>query len=310
MSLTRRFNFLFALLAFSTFVAAGAQAPEQTAVASNIVTTKIKLDDLSMIIVPVSINGSGPYDFLLDTGSAKTIVDQSLADELGLPRGGEKNIVGVLASTKMSVVHVDSLSVAGATVPGGDIFGSDHPAIVTGKVRGVLGEDFLQNFDVLIDYRHQVIRLDAPLGSMAGDAAGEHLPIQLSGIYHGQPSRNRLIVSGHIAELGDVPMSLLLDSAANHLILFRDGLGLHSNQQETVRVGTISQSVSLSAATHTIQSLCLGRNFVSNVTAIALDRRGDVDTDGLVPISLFKSVLISSRGKFVILNPSFPKTSR
>ena len=36
----------------------------------------------------------------------------------------------------------------------------------------------------------------------------------------------------------------------------------------------------------------------------------NTDTDGLVPTSLFKSVFISSRAGFVILNPTFPKTSR
>ena len=181
MSLTRHFNRLFVLLSFAIFIPAMAQAPEQTAPATNIVTAKIKLDDLSMIIVPVSINGSGPYDFLLDTGCAKTIVDQKLADQLGLPRAGEKTVVGILASTRMSVVHVNSLSVAGASVPGGDIFSSDHPATVTSNVRGVLGEDFLRNFDLLIDYRHQTIRIESPLGSMAQTALGEHLPLQLTG---------------------------------------------------------------------------------------------------------------------------------
>ena len=58
------------------------------------------------------------------------------------------------------------------------------------------GEDFLRNFDVLIDYRHRSLRLEAPLGSMAQTAMGEHLPLQLTGIYHGKPTRNRLIISG------------------------------------------------------------------------------------------------------------------
>jgi predicted aspartyl protease len=309
MSLNHCFKSLLFLLALATFPAM-AQVPEQTALNSNIVTAKIKLDDLSMIIVPVSINGSGPYDFMLDTGCAKTIVDQKLADELGLPRVGEKTIVGVLASTRMSAVHVNSLSVAGATVPGGEVFSSDHTATVTGRVRGVLGEDFLQNFDLLIDYRHQTLRFESPLGSMAQTATGEHLPLQLTGTYHGQPSHNRLVVSGHIPEFGDTPMLLLLDSGANGLTLFQESLGQTSNQQETVRTGSFNRWVSSSAATRTVRSLSLGSNSVSNLTAIALARRGDVDTDGLVPTSLFHSIFISHQGKFAILNPSFPKTSR
>ncbi len=310
MSLTHRFNRLFVLLAFATVVPAVAQVPEQTAPTPNIVTAKIKLDDLSMIIVPVSINGSGPYDFLLDTGAAKTMVDQKLADQLSLPRAGEKTVVGMLASARMSVVHVNSLSVAGATVPGGDIFSSDHPATVTSKVRGVLGEDFLQNFDLLIDYRHQSIRFESPLGSMSATAVGEHLPLQLNGVLHGQPTHNRLVVSGHIPELGDSPMSLLLDSGANSLVLFQDSLGAGSNQQQSVQAGNFNKWISSSAAARSVRLLSLGANSVENLTVIALDRRADVDTDGLVPTSLFHSVFISHQGKFAILNPSFPKISR
>jgi hypothetical protein len=305
MSLINRCNTLFALLAFATVVPVVAQLPAQTAPNSNIVTARIKLDEQSMIIVPVTINGSGPYDFLLDTGCAKTIVDQKLAAELSLPHFADKNMVGVMASALTPVVHINTISIGGATVAGGDVLSSKDTATGTVTVRGVLGEDFLQNFDVLIDYRHQVIRLDAPLGSMGATASGERLPVELSGIYHGQPSHNRLVLSGHIPELGDAPMSLLLDSAASHLTLFQKDLGKNSRQQ-LMRIGTINQAVEVQTATLKVQALSLGKNFVPNVTVIALDRRADTDTDGVVPTSFFKSVLISSRGGFAILNPSFP----
>ena len=95
MSLTHRCNRLFVLLAFAICVPAIAQSPDQTAPTPQIVTAKIRVDDLSMIIVPVSINGSGPYDLLLDTGSGKTIIDQKLARELGLPQAGESTVVGL-----------------------------------------------------------------------------------------------------------------------------------------------------------------------------------------------------------------------
>jgi hypothetical protein len=310
MSLPHRSNRLFVLLALATFIPAMTHAAESAAPIPNIVTAKIKLNDLSMIIVPVSINGSGPYDFMLDTGCSKTIVDQKLADELGLPRVSEKTVVGMLASVRTAVVHVNSLSVAGAAVPGGDVFSTDQPATVSSRVRGVLGEDFLQNFDLLIDYRHQSIRLESPLGSLAGMAVGEHLPLQLSGTLHGQPTNNRLVVSGHIPELGDKPMSLLLDSGANGLILFQDNFGPGAGQQESLHAGNFDKWESLSAATRTIRSLNLGGQSFLDLTVIALSRRADVDTDGLVPTSLFHSILISPRGKFAILNPSFPKISR
>ena len=294
---------------FGICLPAAAAVPNQVESAATIATAKIKLDDLSMIIVPVSINDSGPYDFMLDTGCTKTMVDQKLAEELHLSKVGEKTVVGVLASAKMSVVHANSISVAGAAVAGGDVYSSDH-LTTTGKVRGVLGEDFLKNFDVLIDYSHEVIRLESSGGSMAETAIGEHLRLELNGMYHGQPTHNRLVVFGHIQELGDKPMSLLLDSGANKLTIFQDSLGPGANQAVPVNAGSFNKWISSSSETRKVRSLRLGDNSVSNVTVIALSRRADVDTDGVVPTSLFRSVFISHQGRFVILSPSLPKVGR
>jgi predicted aspartyl protease len=302
-----RFNRLRALVILAMCVTAAASAQDQIRLTSRIVTAKIKVDDLSMIIVPVSINGSGPYDFLLDTGAAKSMVDRKLANELALPRVGEKTVVGALASTAMFVVHVNSLSVAGASVSGGEIFSSDSVATVSGKVRGVLGEDFLKNFDLLVDYRHQVIELESSTGSLADTAGGEHLPLQLDGMYQGQPARNRLVVSGSIPELGGRPMTLLLDSGTNHMVLFRDDLGARGAHNETVRAGFLGSWITPDAATRTFRSLSLGKSSVDDLTVVGLSRRPYADIDGLLPTSMFHSIFISHRDRFVILNPSFPK---
>lgn len=186
---------------------------------------------------------------------------------------------------------------------------ADHAANVASGVRGVLGEDFLRNFDVLIDYRHRVMRLESAPGSMAETAVGEHLPLQLTATCLGKLTRNRLVVSGRIQELGDTPMSLLLDSGANQLTLFRDNLGPGENQADPISAGNFSQWITSSAAVRRIRSLNLGHTAVSNLIVIALSRRTDVDSDGLIPTSLFHSVFISHFGRFVILNPSFPNPS-
>src|SRR5438105_1589098 len=41
----------------------------------------------SLIVVPVMINKHGPYKFLLDTGTTKTILSTKVADKLGVPKG-------------------------------------------------------------------------------------------------------------------------------------------------------------------------------------------------------------------------------
>ena len=44
-----------------------------------------KLAQDTLIIIPVTANGEGPFYFVLDTGAENTIVDTALAHKLALP---------------------------------------------------------------------------------------------------------------------------------------------------------------------------------------------------------------------------------
>ena len=301
MSLHHCFSRIVALIAFTICLPAIAAPPDEAEPAAKIMTARIKIAQLSLIVVPVMINGSGPYDFMLDTGASLTMLDPKLADELALPRVGEKKIVAVQHAEVVSSVRVNSISVAGATVAVQDVGASDQVRSLPIKVRGVLGEDFLQNFDVLIDYRHQVLQLEAGSGSLARTLSGEHLPLQLTGMLGGRPTPRRLIVSGYMTEFGDNPTSLVLDSGTNYLVLFQAELGLGSTDRQT-SVGA--------AAIRMGQHLSLGGKHFANVTAMAFSHHEETDSDGLVPTSLFQSIFISHEGRFAILNPSLLKSSR
>ena len=301
MSLIHCFSRIVVLVAFTACLRAIAAPPDEPGPAPKVMTARIKIAESSLIVVPVIINGSGPYDFMLDTGASLTILDPKLAEELALAGVGEKKIVGVQHTETVSTVHVDSIAVVGTVSVVEDVIVSDRVRSLPVKVRGVLGEDFLQNFDVLIDYRHQVLQLEPGLGPLAQTLMGEHLPLQLTGTLRGKLTPRRLIVSGHMTEFGDNPTSLVLDSGANYLVLFRESLGPNSSDRET-SVGA--------AATRTVRLLYLGSNHFPNVTAMALSRHGEMDSDGLVPTSLSQSIFISHQGRFAILNPSSPKASR
>src|SRR5689334_21313039 len=43
----------------------------------------------TLALVPVLIEGKGPFIFALDTGAVRTIVDRRIAEELGLPVVGD-----------------------------------------------------------------------------------------------------------------------------------------------------------------------------------------------------------------------------
>ena len=288
-----------------------ATLPAIAAPATTEVTVRIKIANDYLIVVPVSINGLGPYDFVLDTGTNNTMLDQKLADELTLPHGKATTIIGANGSRSLIAVYAESLSIAGATVDGKELFlfASAIPQGLPSKVRGVLGEDFLQHFDLLIDYPHKLIQLESGLSSMAETLRGEHLPVRLSGTVRGEPTLRRLILSALSQQLGENPLSLVLDSGANSLTLFREDLGVGSTRQSFLESSSVKSSSISTRETRTIRSLYLGKSQVDDLTVIALAGHPDSDTDGLIPTSLFHSIFISHQGKFVILNPSLPKAN-
>ena len=52
--------------------------------------------------VPVTLNGAGPFPFVIDTGSNRTVISEVLAARLGLPAGGDLKVrtaTGVVTST-------------------------------------------------------------------------------------------------------------------------------------------------------------------------------------------------------------------
>jgi len=114
-----------------------------------------------LIIVPVSINGAGPFDFVLDTGASATVIDCDIAKRLSL-HSAEAASFKSGAETKVRPCHrVDSLtlgtkSVENLTVPCAEL--SEIHSIGP-KIRGVLGQDFLSRFNYILNYRDSVSNL-------------------------------------------------------------------------------------------------------------------------------------------------------
>src|SRR5215469_16974919 len=114
------------------------------------------------IVVPVSINHSGPYNFLLDTGTQMTMIDPALAGELHLAASGEAGVTSAGVHATATMTQVDLVEAGPRRVASLKVLVFDIGVIQgeTLRIRGVLGEDFLEQFDVLIDNAHNVLCLD------------------------------------------------------------------------------------------------------------------------------------------------------
>jgi aspartyl protease/uncharacterized protein DUF4124 len=132
-------------------------APPGAKPASN--ETSIRFIPGQRILVDVRINGNAEAKLLLDTGSDKTLISPRALVAAGVRLTGPTTtaqVSGATGSAPMQFVFVDSLEVGEARVGRMSVGAQDMP--VTGG-EGVLGRDFLDQFNVSIDSGKGVVTL-------------------------------------------------------------------------------------------------------------------------------------------------------
>lgn len=161
---------LLAALALAACVDAG--TPDSVSIAGDTSAAGIALERVgpggAALVVPVHINGHGPFDFVLDTGATLSCVDTALADSLALdePRGriGTGMGIGGDQPGTMRLVDLDSIRVGDVTATGLTGCAVDLEAFRTAgvEVHGLLGLNFLSAFTVTLDFDTGRLTLEQP----------------------------------------------------------------------------------------------------------------------------------------------------
>jgi predicted aspartyl protease len=138
---------------------------------ANVKSIPFRSSQRHQVIVQVSLNHAKAYDFLLDTGTQMTVVDQALAAELHLTTAGDANIAGVSLRGQSRFARIDSIEVGNHVSTNQQILVYDMNRLHNAgfAIRGLLGQDFLSQFDVFIDNTHNVLCID-DTGSMEARA--------------------------------------------------------------------------------------------------------------------------------------------
>ncbi len=113
--------------------------------------------DLAMrMTVPVTIEGRGPYQFVVDTGSDRTVVSQELATLLKLAVGDTVTMHSMTGVAQQSTVIVPALTIAGQTT--NDI---NAPALLEAYLgsHGLLGIDTLKGRRVVMDFTKRTLSI-------------------------------------------------------------------------------------------------------------------------------------------------------
>jgi predicted aspartyl protease len=253
---------------------------------------RVELEPDGGIVVPVYIRGTGPHRFLLDTGASHTAMSDRLAATLGLDAVAKAEVVTAAGAVTRTVVTAKEVAVGTATV---DVLlpttvDSATLEVAGRALAGVLGQDFLSQFNFTIDYRTR------RLWWTADDVPGGGIRLVL------RPSGGRFVVELQQVACG-CPVSLVPDSGAQGLVLYA---GTNADRLPVER-SAISMRVSTlagagTAATVVLRELRVGQTTLWNQTAARIPAGAD-RADGLLPLHVFGRVSFNNRDSYMIVEP-------
>jgi aspartyl protease len=132
-------------------------------------------DHSTLATVPVTINGKGPYAFVLDTGASISLVDASVARQLNLPRsGGRQPVSGVGGTELVAFVVVTTWKAGSVALPRSTIGSGSLPSgQADNRVSGLLGSDIWSQFGkISVDYDLGVLTVYQRTGANGGTPVG------------------------------------------------------------------------------------------------------------------------------------------
>lgn len=298
---------------FASFVLAAlivTALPAEPRCPGNAASLRLRLIQRSQIIVPVKVNHTGPFDFLVDTGAQISTVDPALADELHLKVEGTVGFVGVGFRTHPSFAHLERLE-AGSYATANTLVvvqSLGYVQFAESHIRGILGGDFLKHVDVLIDYGHGILCLD-DAKVMQPQVKGRHIALVTPSRHNDAVlSTEPLLITVTLSGVAGHSVQVLLDSGLSTPVLFDVGKEVAGGFSVRPQINTRGPegrervfSV-LEPQDMQIGSLTFHRIFF--VTPVA--KQNDIprlDADGLLPTALFRRVYISYSDQFVVLVP-------
>lgn len=118
-----------------------------------------RVEAADRMTVPVMVQGRGPFLFLVDTGSQRTILSTMVASRLALPSGPSVRVIGIAGAKEVATAYVEDItfgqqSLHGLTVP---LLDSAHIG-----ADGIIGTDALQNQRVVFDFVRETISMGSP----------------------------------------------------------------------------------------------------------------------------------------------------
>ena len=241
------------------------------------------------IVLPVTIDGQGPFRMLLDTGASRSAVSSIVADRLASRIVGETRMVTPAGDGRRRLVllpgvrvgNIGPQSLVGLRLEPGDLADAD--------LDGLLGQDLLSRAAFTIDYRAGTVEWHR---SSDARPAGGRVDLEVVG--------DRLLarVSGDEGEL-----RLIVDTGADRLVLFSGAC----HRLSAVRLGLVGSLRSAAGARPVsaarVDRLRIGELSLDGLIAAVVDDPSwdSALGDGLLPLHLFDRVTVDVPARVLIL---------
>jgi hypothetical protein len=263
----------------------------------------------SHIGISVTLNGSGPYEFMVDTGAQITVIDPDLARELKLEAAGSLHVATVASNVEVPLVTVAIVAVGPVDVEQLPVAVEDLGRVQSeyASLRGILGNNFLSRFDLLIDNSHKLLCLDA-LRQMQNSLRGDRVPmLSRADCDPGSGCAQAILLLVHLPDDGPKGSVLRLDSGSNVPLLFVDPQARARTRPQMMPVSgtTIGKQAQILYAFTPARLVRLGAHKEMEIVFAAPTGRlySKPAEDGILPTTIFHEVFISFADHFVMFDP-------
>jgi predicted aspartyl protease len=220
-----------------------------------------------LILLPVRVNGDGPFEFILDTGAGTSLLSSDLAKKLNIKIISTKEGQSAGGKISVSLAKVDSLAVGQVKLDEVDVGIVDlsHIAKAIGtKIDGDVGYNFLKHFRITIDYHDCEIRFDEPRRiERLGRSSKAEVPMRLASV-----AKPLLLVQVHAN--GHGPFQFAIDTGTSTTAIapeLAQQLGLVGSPVGPLTTG--SAQVNVTAGT--LESFQVGRARIDDLVVVVAD---------------------------------------
>jgi predicted aspartyl protease len=245
----------------------------------------------SMIVVPVRLNDRETVEFLVDTGATTTALTTETAVRLKLEASAHAEVDTPTGTITIPQGSLSRITMGERTVTNLKVYWTDLPLVMSidRKLGGILGLNFLRQFNFAIDFGSKKITLT---DFAADEPSGERIPMQVE---HG-----RMLVS---ASVDGTDIKLALDSGASNVFLYSSGcrklqarINLADSEWRVVSAGGGASLKSTNLNDLRLGNMSLGRLTIGLLESV------ERPADGLLPLHLFRRIYVNTSKGYVIVD--------